>query len=121
MEKKKIYAGFFLQNGKHVTWEFGPGSCTLPWDVDDKEGVVVKVVGKYHDDDIDADIVEVYVPSTGVTYTEQATGQVPLHITRRADGVPPVESGRRALEYGWTPLPESECYTIKGKAGYYYA
>ena len=117
--EKKIYAGFFLEDGAHVTWEFAPGKCSLPWEVDPGEECLVRIVGKYNDDDIEADIVEVY-PPTGTKLTEQSDDKTVLHITRRAS-IAPVEAGIRATELGWKPIQEEECETLKATAGYFMA
>ena len=106
-ELKKIYAGFFEIDGKgHITWEFAPGKCSLPKGVEENDVVKVRVVGEYHDSEISAEIVEIVTPD-GEVLTHQPSGTV-LHITRRADGVPPVQSGIRATEYGWKSVPVRE-------------
>lgn len=97
----KIYSCFWLKNGKHVTWDYNPGKCVLP--CEEGASVKVKVVGKYTDKDVDADIVEIVLPS-GEILKSQPSGTI-LHITTATrNGIPPVESGRRATKYGWTEI-----------------
>jgi len=94
---KKIYSGFFGL-GNHVTWEFLPGHCTLPQNVEDGELCSVVKIGEYKDDEVYADIV-VVVTQKGEKLTHQPNGTI-LHITRESK-VPPVEAGLRATRLGW--------------------
>jgi len=111
---KAIYSAFFLENGLHCTWEFAPGKCKLPV----PEGTEVKlfVVGKYQDNDVACDIVEVELPN-GERLTHQGSGTV-LHVTTFCqEGVSPVQSGLRATKNGWTKLSEKRVVTAK--AGFF--
>ena len=116
MKKIKIYSGFFLSDGRHITWEFNPGKCDLPKGVAEAESVDVVVVGSYKDEEVQALQVEVVLPG-GKVLTHQPGG-TPLHITIATNGVPPVESGIRIKKFGATPIKP---YTIKAKAGFFKA
>jgi len=111
-----IYSAFFIGAKKHVTWEFNPGHCSLPAGANEGEEVVVKVVGEYRDSQISALHVEVIL-ADGTVLTHQPSG-TPLHITVKADGVPPVESGLRIKKFGANPVRP---YHIKAKAGFFKA
>jgi hypothetical protein len=115
---KIIYAGFFLDDGSHVTWEFKPGAAKLPHPLKEGDKVFIHVVGKYHDKDLDADIVRVEIPG-GRTLTHQGSGTV-LHITRETrNGVAPVESGLRATQKGWVQVNQNS--RLLATAGYFKA
>lgn len=110
--KYRIYSGFWLQDGSHITWEFAPGTCSLPEGVVPGDEVQVILIGKYKDDQVEADIVKVRL-RTGEELTHQENGTV-LHITRRAEGVPPIVSGVRATKHGWEPVRESVEQAVAG-------
>jgi len=112
-----IYSGFFEYGGRgHVTMHYNPGKkCFLPC----SEGTEVKirVIGKYSDTDIDADIVEVILPS-GQVLKEQRKGTL-LHVTRATrNGVSPVQSGIRATKNPHL-IKKVTPYTIRAKAGFF--
>ena len=110
-----IYSGFFM-GGKHITWEFNPGKCTLPERVQEGDEVMVRVIGEYSDHEVRALQVEVIL-SNGRVLTHQPGG-TPLHITVRAKGVPPVVSGVKIKEKGAKPVRP---YFIRAKAGFFKA
>ncbi len=111
----KIYSAFFLPDGKHITWEFNPGNCSLPDGVEEGSEVEVVVTGEYKDSEISALQVEVMAGERVLTHQSSGT---PLHITLEAKGVAPVQSGIRIAEFGATPIKP---YTIKAKAGFFKA
>ena len=110
----KIFSGFFLLNGKHITWDFNPGKCVLPEGMEEGAEVEVVVVGSYEDEEVQALQVEV-VTADGEVLTHQPSG-TPLHITIEANGVPPVEAGLRLKEFGANPVKP---HTIEAKAGFF--
>ena len=110
-----IYSAFFIGN-KHVTWEFNPGQCSLPAGVSEDEEIEIRVIGEYRDEQISALQVKVVLVD-GSALTHQPSG-TPLHITIKADGVPPVESGIRIKKFGSNPVKP---YKIKAKAGFFKA
>ena len=113
---EKIYSAFFLFDGRHITWEFNPGKCGLPESVEEGDKVKVVGVGEYIDYEIYAIQVEVIL-ADGKVLTHQPNG-TPLHITIKAKGVPPVESGLRIKKFGATPIKP---YTIEATAGFFKA
>jgi hypothetical protein len=117
MENIKLYAGFFLDNNEHITWEFAPGKCSLPEGVGSGDEVEFNMVGFYKDSQVHCTIVEVYVG--GECYTHQPGGTL-LHITHRSDGVPPVEAGTRATKNGYEPfLDDTAGLEYPAIAGYF--
>ena len=81
------------------------------------------VVAKYHDRDIDADIVQVVLPG-GEVLTHQKDGKRLLHITRATrNGISPVQSGIRATAASKTAdkkgLTNVQPYKIRAKASYF--
>lgn len=113
-----LFSQFLEFGGRgHVTWEFKPGSCSLPEGILENMKVTIMVIGKYHDDDIDADIVQVVLPSGDVLKEQPNKNKTVLHITRETrNGVKPVQSGIRATKFGWVPVTP---YSIRAKACFY--
>ena len=110
--QNRIYAGFWLEDGSHVTWEYAPGNCSLPDGVIPGDNVTVRIIGKYSDDNVEVDIVEVVLRS-GDVLTHQENGTV-LHITRSSNGVHPVASGQRATKRGWKQVCPMELTAVAG-------
>ncbi len=115
MELLKIYSGFFLNDGRHITWEFNPGKCDLPKGVAEGQEVDVAVVGSYTDEEIVALQVELIINGEVITHQP---GGIPLHITIEANGVPPVEAGLRIKKFGATM---GHPYMLEAKAGFFKA
>jgi len=113
---KKIYSGFFLEDGTHCTWEYAPRKCTLPEGIQEGDEVTLFIVGEYADDEVKCDVVQLVTPS-GRVFVAQPDGTV-LHITRYVNGVSPVVSGQRATSKGFIP---KYGVALKAKAGYFYA
>lgn len=112
----KVYSGFFLVNGKHITWDFNPGKCVLPDGIKAGDEVEVKVIGSYADEEIEA--LQVEVVAGGKVYTHQPSG-IPLHITLDARGVPPFEAGLRLKAFGANPVKKP--HILEAKAGFFEA
>ena len=111
----RLFAQFLEYGGRgHVTWDYNPGNCSLPCQLG--SDVKILVIGKYSDQDIDADIVKVVLPN-GKELTHQKDGKKLLHITRNCrNGVKPVQSGIRATRDGWDSI---QPYQIRAKANYF--
>jgi len=113
----KLYAGFFLNNGEHITWEFAPGKCKLPKGVSKGDNVKFNMIGFYMDEQVYCTIVEVYIG--GERYTHQPGGTL-LHITHLSDGVPPVEAGIRATANGYESFADDTSgLEYIARAGYF--
>ena len=80
----------------HITWQYGL-PLRYPDGVSPGDRTKVTFVGIYEDTQVSCHIVRIG------ELTEQPKGTV-LHLTIQANGVAPVESGRRATENGWQPL-----------------
>ena len=112
----KVFSAFFLEDGRHITWDFNPGKCVLPEGMEEGAEVEVVVVGSYVDEEVQALQVEV-VTADGEVLTHQPGG-TPLHITVAVNGVPPMESGVRIKEFGATPVKP---YSLEAKTGFFEA
>jgi len=110
----RIYSAFFTSDGKHCTWEFNPGKCSLPPWCEEGDIIPLVKIGEYRDQDVRCDIVEIRLGD--ITIRTQESGTL-LHITTWCrDGVKPIESGLRATRNGYTPTDE---VVIPAKAGYF--
>ena len=115
-----------MEDGSHVTWDFNPGKCELPEGIKEGDEVVVVYHGKYHDDDVDADVVSVFVNgSCRHPLQYQPNSGYRLHITREVrNGFSPVIAGQRIKENGFTfdALCENVGFEpITAKAGFFRA
>lgn len=89
-----LYSGIFFADGTHMTYEFKPGNPSLPKGVSEGQRATVKVIGTYEDEQVACLIVKYG------SMTKQPGGTL-LHITTKADGAKPVESGKRATQKGY--------------------
>ncbi len=99
------YTGVFLEDGKHMTWNYG-FPLEYPKGVKAGDKVTLTVVGNYEDDEVSCMVVRLGVAN------KQPKGTL-LHITTKvAQGAKPVMSGLRATEKGFDKVKP---YTIEGK------
>lgn len=120
---KKIYSRVLMEDGSHITLDFNPGQCEIPYPFVEGETVTVVQIGHYSDDDIDADIVTVRDANGYVIKFHQTDGLTPLHITRECrNSVSPVQAGVRAREKGYVfDYADDQTRVSCGIVGYYYS
>jgi len=102
---KHTYTGIFFEDGTHMTWHFDLENILFfPDGVEEGDFAIVKVVGKYEDEEVACFIVE---------WEEKSKTDIGiyLHITTKAK-IEPYYSGIRATENGWKYLDRP--YYLKG-------
>jgi len=114
----KIYSGFFMNSGDHVTYDYNPGNCRLPERINKGDAVTVEVYGRYDDSEVSCYLVRVHL-ADGRVLDKQLGKTTLLHITLwTAPGVPPVESGLRATKNVMS-IKKIPTFLIPAKAGFF--
>ena len=99
------YTGVFLEDGKHMTWNYG-FPLEYPKGVNAGDNVTLTVVGNYEDKEVSCLVVKLGV------IDKQPNKDTLLHITTKvAQGAKPIMSGIRATEHGYSKIKH---YTIDG-------
>jgi len=99
MTSKPTYTAVFFQNNLHMTWHFDAENTPIfPHGVDEGMSAVVRVVGKYEDNEVACLVVE----WEGEKFSREG---IYLHITTKAL-IEPYYSGVRATQNGWEALAQ---------------